>query len=1034
MSQKFYTALLFLAFLATGAMAQNPTKTITDDDLQGGTSYTWSSDTTYLLDGFVFLETGGILTIEAGTVIKGLQSPSNDDLASTLIITRGAQIFAEGTRNNPIIFTAEIDDTEDPGDMFVDDRGLWGGLIVLGNATITDEVDEVIVEGLPADDDRSLYGGSDDTDNSGVLKYISIRHGGAELAPGEEINGLTMGGIGSGTSVSFVEVLANLDDGIEFFGGTVDLKYATVAFCGDDAIDWDTGWRGRGQFWSVLQGADAADNGAEMDGAKPDANTPSSNPQVYNVTYVGAGQGAAAANEHALYFRDGTRGGYFNSIFTDYANFAIQVEDRASGVDSRQYMEQGELVIANNLWFGFGEGDELNAGDNGFIQATPDAEDPTAQFLIDHLAANSNAIVDPQLGGISRDADGGFDPRPAVDGPAYTTTPAAYPTDDFYTKVGFKGAYCAEGSWLTGWTALAEYGVLADGVDYTDFSDEFACDLLQASVTRTIQDDDLQGGQSYTWSSDTIYLLDGFVFLESGGTLTIEPGTVIKGLQSPSNDDLASTLIITRGAQIFAEGTRNNPIIFTAEIDDTEDPGDMFVDDRGLWGGLIVLGNATITDEVDEVIVEGLPADDDRSLYGGSDDTDNSGVLKYISIRHGGAELAPGEEINGLTMGGIGSGTSVSFVEVLANLDDGIEFFGGTVDLKYASVAFCGDDAIDWDTGWRGRGQFWSVLQGADAADNGAEMDGAKPDANTPSSNPQVYNVTYIGAGQGAAAANEHALYFRDGTRGGYYNSIFTDYANFAIQVEDRASGVDSRQYMEQGELVIANNLWFGFGEGGELNAGDEGIIQATPDAEDPTAQFLIDHLAANGNQIVDPQLGGISRDADGGFDPRPAMDGPAYNTPVTGYAESDFFTPVAFKGAYCANGSWLTGWTALAEYGVQAGGVDYTDFTSDFGCDLSTDVETIVKAENGVKLFQNTPNPVVDVTFITFELPTTATVNLEVYDINGRMISRLIDGEERIVGQHTVEFNAVNLEDGFYVYRLTAGNVQITKPFVVNR
>ncbi|NRB63658.1 MAG: T9SS type A sorting domain-containing protein [Saprospiraceae bacterium] len=554
------------------------------------------------------------------------------------------------------------------------------------------------------------------------------------------------------------------------------------------------------------------------------------------------------------------------------------------------------------------------------------------------------------------------------------------------------------------------------------------------SPVRTITDSDLVGGQSYTWSSDTIYLLDGFVFLEADGILTIEAGTIIKGLQSPSTNDLASSLIITRGAQIFAEGTRNNPIIFTAEIDDTEDDTDMFVDDRGLWGGLIILGNATITNSVSEIIVEGLPADDTRSLYGGSNDGDNSGVLKYISIRHGGAELAPGEEINGLTMGGVGAGTSVSFIEVLANLDDGIEFFGGTVDLKYATVAFCGDDAIDWDTGWRGRGQFWSVLQGSDSADNGAEMDGAKPDANTPSSNPEVYNVTYIGSGQGASAKNEHALYFRDGTRGQYHNSIFTDFTNYAIQVEDRASGVDSRQYMEAGELVIANNLWFGFGEGNELNAGGNGIIQATDDAEDATAQFLIDHLAANGNQIVDPQLGGISRIEDGGYDPRPAASGPAYTTAGTGYAESDFFTPVSFKGAFCATGSWLTGWTALSEYGVLAADIDYADFTTAFACDLATDIETVVKVEDDFKLYQNVPNPVTDITVITFELPTTTTVSLDVYDINGRLIAQLISSEKRSTGRHSVEFNATNIEDGIYLYRLSTEHTILTKPFVVNR
>ena len=902
----------------------------------------------------------------------------------------------------------------------------------MGNATITDEAATEAVEGLPADDPRSEYGGNDDGDSSGSLCYVSIRHGGAELAPGEEINGLTLGGIGSGTTLRFIEVLANSDDGIEFFGGTADLKYASIAFCGDDGLDWDTGWRGRVQFINVLQSDDDGDNAAEMDGAKPDANTPSANPQVYNATYIGSGVGSTAKNEHALLFRDGTRGRYSNSIFTDFGNFAIQVEDRASGVDSRSYMEAGELVLSDNVWFGFGEGNELNAGDNGFIQATGDAEDPTAQFLIDHLANNRNSVADPLLGGISRTNDGGYSPVPAATGPAYSVSGTQVPTDNFYTPVRFKGAFCSEGAWIAEWTALAQYGILSGDVTYSDFEGEGGCDVVTPEITKVVKDTDLGTG-TYTWSSDTTYILDGFVFLEAGGTLTIEPGTVIKGAAIPSTDDLASTLIITRGATINACGTKDEPIIFTAEDDDVFDPADVDVEERGLWGGLILLGNATITDEAATEAVEGLPADDPRSEYGGNDDGDSSGSLCYVSIRHGGAELAPGEEINGLTLGGIGSGTTLSYIEVLSNSDDGIEFFGGTASINNFSIAFCGDDGLDWDTGWRGNAQFGFILQSDDDGDNAAEMDGAKPDANTPSANPQVFNVTYIGAGVGSTAKNEHALLFRDGTRGRYSNSIFTDFGNFAIQVEDRASGVDSRSYMEAGELVISNNIWFGFGEGSELNAGDNGIIQATGDAEDPTAQFLIDHLAANGNSIEDPQLGGISRDADGGLDPRPAANGPAYVLDAREEypLDNDFFTPVLYRGAFCANGVWIAEWTALAQYGVLDAGIPFAESGA---CDLATSTESLVKSEKGFNLIQNAPNPVKDFTQISFELPTTTNVSLVVYNIEGKLVANLINSEQRQAGKYTVEFNATNLEDGIYFYSLSTDEVRITKPMVVNR
>ena len=1014
MNPKFYLLLLALFFVGSAAIAQKPTKTISDDDLIGGQSYQWSKDTIYLLDGFVYLEAGGILNIQEGTLIKGIANPTSNDLASSLIITKGAQIFARGTARAPIIFTAE-DDTQDllTSSIAAEDRGLWGGLILLGNASITDEAAIEAVEGLDAEDPRSIFGGANDTDNSGVLSYVSIRHGGAELAPGEEINGLTLGGIGSGTTLEFIEVLSNSDDGIEFFGGTVDLKYASVAFCGDDAIDWDTGWRGNGQFWFVIQSATDGDNAAEMDGAKPDANTPSSNPQIFNVTYVGSGVNGTAKNEHALLFRDGTRGSYSNSIFTDFANFAIQVEDRASGVDSRSYMEAGELVLSNNIWFGFGEGTELNAGNNGIIQATGDAEDPTAQFLVDHLSNNSNTVEDPQLGGISR-AEGSrnLDPRIGKNSPAYTGNLNSMPNHDFFSIANYKGAF-SNTLWIRNWT----------GLDYYEF--------LPTVVERLIKDEDLIAGKTYNWSADTTYILDGFVYLEAGGTLNIEAGTVIKGAAIPSTNDLASTLIITQGATINAIGTANAPIIFTTEDDDLEDAEDLRTDDRGLWGGLILLGNATITDEAATESVEGLNADDPRSTFGGSNDADNSGILKYVSIRHGGAELAPGEEINGLTLGGIGSGTTLEYIEVLSNSDDGIEFFGGTVDLKYASVAFCGDDAIDWDTGWRGKGQFWFVLQSADAGDNAAEMDGAKPDANTPSSNPQIYNVTYIGSGVNGTAKNEHALLFRDGSKGRYSNSIFTDFANYGIQVEDRASGVDSRSYMEAGELVLSNNIWFGFGEGNELNTGANGFIQATGDAEDPTAQFLIDHLTSNGNSAEDPQLGGISRTIDGRLDPRPSFDGPAYvrDAREAYPANDNFYSDVIYRGAFCSEGAWIARWTALAQYGILSENVPFTS-----NCGLSTNTESFVKSEKGVKLIQNIPNPVNNFTQIGFELPSKSRVNLVVFNLEGRIVANLISNERRSAGSHKIEFNAKNLEDGIYFYSLITEEVKITKPMIINR
>ena len=217
-----------------------------------------------------------------------------------------------------------------------------------------------------------------------------------------------------------------------------------------------------------------------------------------------------------------------------------------------------------------------------------------------------------------------------------------------------------------------------------------------------------------TWSSDKVYVLGGRITVLDGVTLTIEPGTVIKGQAGTGAN--ATALLVARGGMLMAEGTADLPIIFTSVADEIM-PGDIAAgnfqspnldpDINGLWGGIIVLGKAPISasndnGDVSEVQIEGIPTSDANGLYGGSVADDNSGVLKYISIRHGGTNIGSGNEINGLTFGGVGSGTIVENIEVVANQDDGIEWFGGTVNVKNVVVWNCGDDGIDTDQAWAG--------------------------------------------------------------------------------------------------------------------------------------------------------------------------------------------------------------------------------------------------------------------------------------------------------------------------------------------
>ncbi len=220
--------------------------------------------------------------------------------------------------------------------------------------------------------------------------------------------------------------------------------------------------------------------------------------------------------------------------------------------------------------------------------------------------------------------------------------------------------------------------------------------------------------ENTTWTADKVYVLAGRITVVDGVTLTIEAGTIIKGEAGTGAN--ATALLIARGAKIMAEGAADAPIIFTSVADEIS-PEDVAAgnfgspnldpDINGLWGGVIVLGKARISasntsGDVIELQIEGIPTSDPNGLYGGNDDADNSGVLKYISIRHGGANIGAGNEINGLTLGGVGSGTVIENIEVVSNQDDGIEWFGGTVSVKNVVVWNVGDDAIDTDQSWSG--------------------------------------------------------------------------------------------------------------------------------------------------------------------------------------------------------------------------------------------------------------------------------------------------------------------------------------------
>lgn len=297
-----------------------------------------------------------------------------------------------------------------------------------------------------------------------------------------------------------------------------------------------------------------------------------------------------------------------------------------------------------------------------------------------------------------------------------------------------------------------------------------------------------------TWETGKVYVLAGRIAVTSGVTLTIQPGVIVKGeVGSGAN---ATALLVARGAKIMAEGTVTQPIIFTTVADEIQ-PGQIASPNleptlEGLWGGLMIMGKArgSFAGDVAEIQIEGIPASDTNGLYGGNDDVDDSGVLRYVSIRHGGANIGEGNEINGLTLGGVGSGTVIENIEVVANQDDGIEWFGGTVSVKNALIWNSGDDAIDTDQAWAGTLDNFIVICGTNT-DHALEIDGPEGSFNA---------AHTIRNGSIKGHPNSEFADFRAGARGIFENLYFFGFPSPAAN-----NNAGKGDFSLSGENTIAN-------------------------------------------------------------------------------------------------------------------------------------------------------------------------------------------------------------------------------------
>lgn len=316
---RFTKALLAAsAISATASMASCPTGTIEVSEKKCKVSGTYltelllTNDNTYLLSGGVFIgnDAGerGTLTIEAGTTIKG---ESGRDY---LVVSRGSQIFAEGTAEAPIVFTSDKKA-----------RGGWGGLVINGYAPING-CDTGVCQ-AEGEGSTGLYGGNEPADNSGVLKYVRVEYAGYQISPDNELNGIAFQGVGNRTLVENVQVHMAADDGMEFFGGTVRVKNIVVTGARDDSFDWTTGWHGKGQFILIKQYDDEANNGIEADSLKKNmAASPRSNPTLSNVTILGT-MSETPKGGSGMLLRRGTSINLFNSVVAGFRKGCLDIDD-----------------------------------------------------------------------------------------------------------------------------------------------------------------------------------------------------------------------------------------------------------------------------------------------------------------------------------------------------------------------------------------------------------------------------------------------------------------------------------------------------------------------------------------------------------------------------------------------------------------------------------------------------------------------------------------------------------------------------------
>ena len=512
-------------------------------------------------------ETDVVLTIEAGTVLFG-QSGSD-----YLVVHRDAQIMAEGTKAQPIIMTS-LQDVQGEATA----AGQWGGVVILGNAPSnkcpTDGSDcSLQVEGVA---EGAVFGGTDLEDNSGVLKYVVVKYAGFEIAPDNELNGITFGGVGSGTTLDYIQVHSNADDGVEFFGGAASIKHLVLTANQDDSVDWDNGFKGKLQHVYIehAKNAGVANRAieADNDGSNP-AKEPQSNPTLANMTIIGNNFNTADKDSEGIYLREGTAAKIFNTVVTGPSEMGECLEFEGGDTSSVTVdnANSGKIVMQNTvIACTNGENFKDSKAADGSVLLDLEAwfTSESSNSVSTSLLIDESGVPDANSPLIA--ADAGQD--------------VASTQDAWFDTVDYIGAFDGSDDWRQGWAFGFGGGIITAQAE-TEGCPTGTSSITPADGTTTTCEISGTITSDLTLTANNLYALSGPVFVGedklNSATLSIEAGTTVFGRSG------GDYLVVSRDSKIEALGSAAEPITFTSSEDIAgETTG------AGQWGGIVLLGNA----------------------------------------------------------------------------------------------------------------------------------------------------------------------------------------------------------------------------------------------------------------------------------------------------------------------------------------------------------------------------------------------------------------------------------------------------------